>query len=96
MGEGRESPPPETQSDKQMGKTGDAQGVDNASNKEEVNKAQLEVRGSPGIQRRCGRANSSLESGIQPQGPARRCRQGQVQEERGSRHEAAVGMDLQK
>ena len=44
MGEGRESPPPESQSDKQMGKTGDGQGVDDASNKEDVNKAQLEVR----------------------------------------------------
>jgi len=44
MGEGRESPSPSRQSDKQLGKTSDAQGVDDASKKEEVNKAQLEVR----------------------------------------------------
>jgi len=43
MGEGRESPPPETQKPSQLhDPTGDGQGIDDASNKQDANKKALE------------------------------------------------------
>ncbi|KAH7374627.1 hypothetical protein B0T11DRAFT_268903 [Plectosphaerella cucumerina] len=41
MPEGRESPKPEDQSDRQVGQTSHGQGTDDASNKGKVNEEQL-------------------------------------------------------
>lgn len=43
MPEGRQSPPPETQTGAQVAAPASGQGTDNAQNKEATNKAQLEV-----------------------------------------------------
>jgi hypothetical protein len=43
MPEGRESPKPEDQSDRQVGQTSHGQGTDDASNKGKVNEEQLKV-----------------------------------------------------
>lgn len=43
-GNDRQSPPPETQTDRQTGQPASGQGTDKMSNKEQTNKTGLEVR----------------------------------------------------